>query len=611
MIARSLTGLIIQILVPTLLLAAATMLLYLSPPLVELVRLKTFDTYNGVLPRPPSNDIAIVAIDEESIRRLGQWPWPRNVMGEVALRLRKMGAKAVAFDIVFSEPDRIPSAPGLPDPDEAFAQSVASAGNVVLAFGNGDSDTDRVPAWSVPIRYSHVTDPFGLLFSTRSFLAPIPALSVAAGGGSIIYSPEKDGIMRRVPLMICHESAAGGIDECFPALSIEALRVALGDPVYTLSYEKAGPSLNVLTHIRLDDGHIVPTDEQGRMWLYDSGHRPALFIPAWKLLAGKVDADRVRDKIVFVGATAGGLMDSISSPLSTRMPGVEFHAQFVEQMLHGQFLQRTLRISSAELIGTTIAGLAIIGLAPFVGAGTLASLVMLLVTGGFLGGLLCYADRGWLLDPVCPALTVLAVFMTSSLIGHVRISRRGRESLFNARHDPLTGLENRAAFNVALERAIARASRRPSSQVALLMIDLDGFKAINDTHGHTAGDSVLKNVADRLRVCARTGDIVCRLGGDEFAVILEGSFPISPEVVAQKILTGIGAPIALNKTTVAVGCSIGISIYPTGADNMASLIEQADAAMYTAKQSGKNTYRFARNEKTKQRPLSTDDRGAP
>jgi diguanylate cyclase (GGDEF)-like protein/PAS domain S-box-containing protein len=162
-----------------------------------------------------------------------------------------------------------------------------------------------------------------------------------------------------------------------------------------------------------------------------------------------------------------------------------------------------------------------------------------------------------------------------------------------AYHDPLTGLPNRTLFADRLNQAIEMASTN-HRLVALLFLDLDGFKLINDTLGHDIGDLLLKGVAQRLQGSLRESDTISRLGGDEFTVILPG-IPGLPEAsaVAEKILNAMTEPFNLNGNIVAVTTSIGISLYPLDAQDIDTLIKHADAAMYRAKDLGKNRYEFS------------------
>ncbi len=159
-----------------------------------------------------------------------------------------------------------------------------------------------------------------------------------------------------------------------------------------------------------------------------------------------------------------------------------------------------------------------------------------------------------------------------------------------AYHDNLTGLANRALFYERMHAAIAQSARHERN-LALLFLDLDDFKIINDTHGHDAGDMLLRQLAGRLNAVVRDDDTVARLAGDEFVIILTDIADVSDvEDIAQKILTDLDRSFQLGDHKVIVTASIGISLFPTHGTDIAKLIRYADTAMYLAKQKGKNAY---------------------
>ena len=175
-------------------------------------------------------------------------------------------------------------------------------------------------------------------------------------------------------------------------------------------------------------------------------------------------------------------------------------------------------------------------------------------------------------------------------ITEIALARERISSL--AYSDPLTGLANRSSFGPSLDQAVQRARRR-SSKIALVFVDLDGFKQINDLRGHDTGDALLIEVAGRLRANLRASDLVARLGGDEFVVAVEEVQEVGPiETVAKKLLAEVMRPYSLAGGDAKVTASIGISIFPDDATDAQSLMKHADTAMYAAKQAGKNTYRF-------------------
>lgn len=189
---------------------------------------------------------------------------------------------------------------------------------------------------------------------------------------------------------------------------------------------------------------------------------------------------------------------------------------------------------------------------------------------------------------------------TSSIlcvVSNVTEKRRVEKQLeFLAYHDSLTGLPNRPMFFDQLNRAIAR-YRRSEHPFVLLMVDLDGFKAVNDQHGHDMGDLLLQTVADRMLGCLREADIVARVGGDEFVVLLDGvDDETDVRVVADKLLSEVAEPVVRGDVSCAVGASIGIALCPRDGSDSERLLAQADVAMYRSKSEGKHRLTFASGE---------------
>lgn len=162
-----------------------------------------------------------------------------------------------------------------------------------------------------------------------------------------------------------------------------------------------------------------------------------------------------------------------------------------------------------------------------------------------------------------------------------------------AHHDTLTGLPNRVLFYDRLNHAMAKA-RREGGSFAVLFLDLDGFKLVNDTFGHCIGDALLCEAAERIKLCVRESDTVARMGGDEFTVIIGNArTPASIESVARKIGAALAYRFELYGKTCSISASIGIAIYPNNGEAAEQLVKIADDAMYAAKYSGKNCYRFS------------------
>jgi diguanylate cyclase (GGDEF)-like protein/PAS domain S-box-containing protein len=183
------------------------------------------------------------------------------------------------------------------------------------------------------------------------------------------------------------------------------------------------------------------------------------------------------------------------------------------------------------------------------------------------------------------------------VVQDITARKEAEEQLLHLAHyDKLTELPNRTLFHDRLLQSLAH-SRHAGRAAAVIFVDLDHFKLINDTLGHPAGDQLLKQVAHRLQEALRTGDTVGRLGGDEFAVVLSDMFAASDaDVVAQKLMSALAQPFILDGREVFVNASAGITLFPTDSEDPDTLLKYADAAMYRAKELGRGNYQFYRSE---------------
>ena len=190
-------------------------------------------------------------------------------------------------------------------------------------------------------------------------------------------------------------------------------------------------------------------------------------------------------------------------------------------------------------------------------------------------------------------VTLLLSALALGFTDRVRLIKDSEQHYFQlANFDALTGLPNRSMFHDRLERNLLQAERDQLS-LALLFIDVDHFKTVNDTHGHHIGDALLKEVASRLQACVRKVDTVSRLGGDEFTVILyDLKAPGDAGKVAQNILDMLAVPLPLGGEPHAISASIGIAFYPADANKLADLLKNADHAMYLAKRQGRGQFHF-------------------
>ncbi|TAL28621.1 MAG: adenylate/guanylate cyclase domain-containing protein [Alphaproteobacteria bacterium] len=441
----------VQVSILLMLLVTAVGIRFLAPPFIGHMMQFTFDAYNRMMPREPAGEnVVIVDIDEESLRRVGQWPWPRTVIGDMAVTLRQMGAKVVAFDIAFSEADRtspariadsLPKTPDLasvagalkklPDNDEVFARKIAEAGNIVTGFVGARSATGSQPIVKAKFCGKSAMpygkdNPAPSVVRLKDFVTSLPNITSAAAGNGIFTSePDDDGIIRNVPILVGRKDEQGEVKGLLPALALEALRISKSDvnKMIDASGGCAGYDLKVDGLGSISGVHlsrlVIPTDSLARVLVYYHGHRPGIYVPAWEVLQKKVDPKRFADKIVLIGTSSIGLLDLRSSPLDSVLPGVEIHAEVIEQVLNKQFLVREDGMKAKELLYAIVVSLLIIFLSPAMGGGMMALLVALALAAGIGGSIFAYT-HGYLVDSVYPSVIIIIVFVLSSVFTNLR-----------------------------------------------------------------------------------------------------------------------------------------------------------------------------------------------
>lgn len=389
----------------------------LQIPIISDVSFKVFDMYQRLAPRPyEAAGTRIIDIDDDSLAKLGQWPWSRQVVAELTRKLHEAGAAVVAYDILFPEPDR--TAPKqiiplwkqpelnrmiqtLPDPDSVLADTIAQGNNVTASmFSNHTQHAHEYNKSSIIVRGDI---PEGAIPEFEGMIGSLPALSdAAAGEGSVNNIPDRDGIIRRVPLILKYN------EQLYPTLAIESLRVAMGLSSYVVN---AG---NGLESVKLGD-FTIPVDRNGMMWLYYTETTPDRYIPAWKIMDGSVPKEQLEGHIIFIGTSAAGLKDLRATPFYPDLPGVEVHAQAVEQILLGKYLERPDWMFGAEVLVMVALGLLTLLIAArtkaLVGFGT-----MLLLAGGTIAfSWWAFREHAVLIEPVTTVMTITLVYVVESV----------------------------------------------------------------------------------------------------------------------------------------------------------------------------------------------------
>ena len=410
------------------------------------IQYQVFDSYNRIYPRPPTNEVVIVDLDENSLRQIGQWPWPRDVVAELIGNLNDMGAKSIAFDMVFAEEDRtspprvaerLPNTEiykeakdiisALPDNDFIFAEAIRKNGNIVTGFTNADpNETRRVPYQPVPptLLLKNKDSILNNSFQIDGVATNLPEFShAAAGNGHFIVVPEKDGLIRKVSLFMRYNPPqfSAKLATLYPILSLEALRVSI-DPKarFLIKEKKAKTPFDAKYEINIKN-YQIPIDDNAKTWVYYREIGKKEYVPAHFILNKKEGIEnRIKDKIVFIGTSAEGLRDIRSTPLTRYVAGVEVHVNIVEQILQGKYLQRPKVLDGAEAIILGVLGLSIVFLTPLIPVAFLGLLTVIYIGLMFFGSWYSFVNMGLLLDPVYPAVILFLLFITSSLLSYLR-----------------------------------------------------------------------------------------------------------------------------------------------------------------------------------------------
>jgi CHASE2 domain-containing sensor protein len=390
-------------LVPTLIVALLSV--YRPASLVDLER-SVYDTLvRATRLQPPDGRIVIVDVDERSLSAVGQWPWRRDIVGNLIDRLREMGARTVALDMIFAESDRYET-PGFSS-DAALATALQAGGVIVgyaLTFdsaGKGLNACVQHPLGLAIIRRGD-EDAEGPFFRATGAICSLPALTNAAGkSGFLNAAPDPDGILRRVPLLLEFD---GGI---YPSLAVASVATMGGFSAPLLSIQ----NVNAASLAMGDEGPTVPLDGKSNLLLrYRGPKRTFPYVSAADVLSGLAGGDTFKDKLVFVGTTALGTREVVSTPLDTQFAGVEVQATVADNLLQRDFIRRPefgVTLESQTVIGIGLALALLVGRLGIGWGGGAAVSCLLLLWGGALSLL---ASRGTFFSPLFPTLGLTAGF---------------------------------------------------------------------------------------------------------------------------------------------------------------------------------------------------------
>ncbi|NWH08265.1 MAG: adenylate/guanylate cyclase domain-containing protein [Alphaproteobacteria bacterium] len=422
---------------------AAGALLLDESGFIERGRNLVFDTYQHISPRQyrdPKEDAGVAVryldIDEESLARYGQWPWPRSLMARLVWSAKKAGVRLLVFDMVFAEADRTsperigdywPQEPEfdaaratlakLPSHETKFATALQAMPAVMGVILTGAATAAELAPKS-GINAVGAIDPKLLVPGYRGAIVNLPLLEEAGAGlGAFNIDASSDGIIRRTNLLFRSK------DRLVPSLALEALRL-LGKPS-SITVKTAGGGGEVLlgeksgiVAIRAG-GRTIETAADGALWLHFTPPEPSRRIPVTSLLRGSADPALLKDAVLFVGTSAAGLRDLRATPFSPVTPGVEIHVEALEQMLLGAYLMRPdyatgLEFAFALVLGAGVTALVLMGSAYWALPVLTAGIALAVGTSWW-----AFTAERWLFDPLTPSLAAAAAFLTAAFVNYL------------------------------------------------------------------------------------------------------------------------------------------------------------------------------------------------
>ncbi|HBI15863.1 MAG TPA: adenylate/guanylate cyclase domain-containing protein [Desulfobulbaceae bacterium] len=450
------------------------------------------------------NAVAIVDLDEKSLQRYGQWPWPRYRMALLLKKLQEAGALAVGMDILFAEPDRSSPAilrqelkrdldvdmdfAGLPealrDNDQILATTLRE-GPFVLGFFFEFAKKEPLagPVHVKDIDPARLTKDEGvflpdLLFSAPSLLQPLANLAEAASATGFINTiRDQDGVLRSTPVLMAHNG------KIYANLGLSVLWTALGQPPCIVKYSASGTEA-----IRMG-GTTVPLDEQGRVWLHYRGPgRTFPYYSAGDILADAVPAAELAGKMVLIGTSAVGLHDLRTTPFDSEFPGVEAHATLIDTILAGDYIRAPGWLPGLELCLTIGAGIATTLLLCRLSAGFIMPIILLFIGLCGYASLWAFNQHHFFFSPLFP---ILATGLNFSLLSFLKFLRSDEEKRF------IRKAFSKFVSSTVVDRIVASPERLSlegeDKEVSILFSDIRGFSTFSEQLAPSQLSELLKS----------------------------------------------------------------------------------------------------------------------
>jgi adenylate cyclase len=459
-----------------------TALRWLDFTIIQSLRDLAFDQSQRLAPRiyEPA-PLRIIDIDQRSLKKLGQWPWPRTQMAEMLSRLGQLGAAVVAFDVLFAEADRMspknimaqqdgydPStAAGLQDNDAIFAAQIASQ-PVVLGF-SATAETGTMPKVKAGFAFTGESPLLAPPLLTGA-IVPLPALEEAAAGvGDISMNPIGNStVVRGIPLFFSDGK------QLYPSFTMEVLRVAQGASTYIIA--NAPEREGSISMVRVGN-YEVPTTAAGELKIYTSPERPDRYISASALMSDNYAGLRplIEGHIVLVGTSAAGLLDIRATTLGQNVPGVSLHGQAIEQILTNRFLNRPDWADGLEVVGVAVLGLIVVLLTALVSPWVAVTTGSAVSGAALLASWTAFREQGLLIDPTFPVATA---FLTQLAVMSFRFLTTDQERR----------LIRKAFSQYVSPSVLARAENQPEAlllggvdrEITVMFMDVRDFTTISE-----------------------------------------------------------------------------------------------------------------------------------
>lgn len=467
-----------------------------DPNILNIVRSRVFDFYQQTKPRatPENSPVVIIDIDEKSLREQGQWPWPRTVIADFITKATALGVKVIGFDVTWPEADGksmtevVKSVPNsvidaetrsriekMPSNDHILAEAIAASGKVVLGQSIVPDHLDYEGKQPLTSFAAIGGDPKRFVPQSGSMLRPLPVLDEAAAGrGVFSLTTLLDGIVRQVPMIVSAED--GGL---YPALSLEMLRVSMGAKTIGVVSDEGlgGISQIFLRPPRTKERYTVKTDGQGQVYTYFrpySTFRDS-YVSITDIINDRLPREKLEGKLALVGTSAVGLQDLRSTPIDQILPGVEVHANVLENILFNTQLTRPVEAKAIEILTTAVVGLLMIIIVPLVGA-RIGGMTFLVIAGALVWySWNAFSVRLELYDPSVPLLAAMAFYFFLSYAGYAREEAQRKQV--------------RTAFGQYLSPALVQKLAEDPSKLALggenremtfMFSDVRGFTSISE-----------------------------------------------------------------------------------------------------------------------------------